>query len=506
MMPFELIFEELGARERVVIDGVDHRGKPSRYVLGERYCPEPSCDCQCVLLDVRKVGGKRVLASIAYRFGDRHVVLDDRGPEDALAHELAAQIGALLASDRALVAHLRGHCGLLKQAVGAPTTPPKKPRTPRTPRPPRPAPLSTTVALVAAKVARSEGKLQQKFRRLLEKVDRLKQRIRLWKQSDGEIQRSLAIYATTQERYLGRLRELVELLDRSASYPRFTSAERSRLRDMICELAARLIAEGGHDDLKPIYNRHSRRDYDADEAADAAGMRAKLEQLGFDLGDADVSTPEKIREFLASDEAAAQAQLPPQPARPPRKKSARQVAAEQRRAEDQQRAHKAVQEIYRALARALHPDHEPDPDERARKTRLMSEVNVAYEARDLMRLLELQLELERVESSHIDAIAEERLHYYNRILDDQARQIAAELEARERPYRLQLQISPRVRLEPLHVVARILSDELAIDRDTAQVERDLEAFADPRRLEAWLQLLRPAGARPARGGDDVAFW
>ena len=41
-------------------------------------------------------------------------------------------------------------------------------------------------------------------------------------------------------------------------------------------------------------------------------------------------------------------------------------------------AKSAIRTVFRQLASALHPDREPDEQERLRKTGLMSEVNAAY--------------------------------------------------------------------------------------------------------------------------------
>jgi hypothetical protein len=177
-----------------------------------------------------------------------------------------------------------------------------------------------------------------------------------------------------------------------------------------------------------------------------------------------------------------------------RKKSAKQVAAEARREDERRSTGKALQDVYRALAMALHPDREQDPDEQARKTEVMREVNVAYEAKDLLRLLELQLELERVEPGRADAIAEERLRRYNQILDEQARQLAIELEELELPFRLELELAPSARLVPADVVARIRGDAGSVKQRIAALSHDLEAFQDVTRLKAWLKTqARPRG-------------
>mgnify|MGYP002131094907 FL=1 len=55
-------------------------------------------------------------------------------------------------------------------------------------------------------------------------------------------------------------------------------------------------------------------------------------------------------------------------------------------------ARSAIRTVFRQLASALHPDREPDAQERECKTVLMSEANAAYEKNDLSTLLRLQMQ------------------------------------------------------------------------------------------------------------------
>jgi hypothetical protein len=299
-------------------------------------------------------------------------------------------------------------------------------------------------------------------------------------------------------------REMVTLLDRSYANAGFSKADRKTLAAVISSFAGELLEQGGHDDLKSIYNRYSRSDFDAEIAAtDADGadaLKAMMEMFGVEFGDSDVSSIEKLRAFTGAQlDAFEQEEAAAQQRRATRKKSARQLAAEARRADEQRGADKAVQAVYRALAMALHPDREQDPVERTRKAELMREVNVAYEAKDLLRLLELQLQLERVDASHVEEIAEERVRHYNRILDEQSKQLAMELEELELPLRLELDLSPSAPLAPADVIAQIRADADAVQRRIASLSGDLKMFEDMTRLKAWLKTQARSRAR----SDDL---
>jgi hypothetical protein len=176
-----------------------------------------------------------------------------------------------------------------------------------------------------------------------------------------------------------------------------------------------------------------------------------------------------------------------------RKKSARQVAAEARRETERIQVSKALQEVYRKLAVALHPDREPDPEERARKTVLMQQINVAYSQKDLLQLLELQLRFEQIDEAQIGTLAEDRLDRYNRLLAEQVTQLKGELAELELPWRMQLDLPPNGRVTPARIRAALEQDLRAMAGDIAATRRQVEELADTRALKAWLRSAMTAG-------------
>jgi hypothetical protein len=540
MMAFDQVFLDVAERESRAIQTTDHRGRPATFLFRELYCADPGCDCRRVLLHVHWVEQRCVAASINYAFepsrrrDEPQISLDPLNPQSEHAEALLALFTRGIRNDREYRERLIRHYAAWKQVVddplhpehaklrgaahGDPASRPAASRRNGQARGGRAAARSSgsqSLQRVAAKAGAGDSKLQREFRRVLQKVDRLKQRVRGWKEARADIDTEISRYAAL----MGRLHELgramVELLDRSYPDAMFSKADRKKLGQMICEIAGDLIEAGSHEDLKPLYNRYSRSDFDVEAAAadaqNAAALRSMMEMFGMEFGDADVSSLDKLKAFTeeqireaeaeAEEEAAAAAER-----RARRKKSAKQRAAEARREAEQRNNGKALQDVYRALAKALHPDREQDPVERARKTELMREVNVAYEARDLLRLLELQLELEQVEAAQVDALAEERLRHYLRILEEQGRQLAVELEELELPFRLELGLEPSERLAPAQVVSRVRGDAAEVKQQIATMERDLAAFQDAARLKAWLKAQggprrRSHAPRVDRSGD-----
>lgn len=368
---------------------------------------------------------------------------------------------------------------------------------------------SSGIQRLAGHRARAGSKVQQRFARLVKQVDQRKRRLRVWYDTQPAIQRELAVYHAALDAYRRTSADMVRLCDRVHAHPIFTRGERDRLRAFICQIAGDLLAEPGFEDLKPIYNHHSRSDFDAEaafgDAVNARMMRSMMEQMfGIDFGDADVSSTEKLQAFteaqlgaLDQEQEQAQAQAREPRSRSGRKKSARQVAREAEREAEQTRIGKVLQDVYRKLAIALHPDLEQDPTERTRKTELMQQVNVAYEAKDLLRLLELQLELEQIDPDHASEVAEDRLRHYNAILDQQVKQLDAELDELEMPWRLELDLAPPAPITPAAMLGRIHEDAEELGREHAALRRDLESFQDVTRLKAWLRShTRRRGPRP----------
>lgn len=356
----------------------------------------------------------------------------------------------------------------------------------------------------AAKRSRS-GKKQQRFGKLVKAVARLKDAVRAWSLAQPDLERRAAECMQLAAGHRAALAELVRVLDRAYPDRSLTKLEREYLRELLCEMSLDLLyARDCPEDVKAIYNRHSEGDFDAEvaqqDALHAQALKSMLEKTGFDFAGVDVRSMRDLQQVFHawSDELLRDAERHRHEAEARasrRKKSARQVAAEARRELEQAQVGKALQEVYRKLAIVLHPDREPDPAEQARKTLLMQQVNVAYEQKDLLQLLELQLRLEQIDEAQIGTLAEERLARYNRLLADQAAQLKEELSELELPWRIRLELPPSARLSPVRV-SQVLEDDLRIlSYDIAQVQSHVQELADVRALKVWLRTEQEAEQR-----------
>jgi hypothetical protein len=488
MVAFDTLFHQIAQREYRVIQVFDERRERQTFLLREVFCGEPGCDCRRVVLVIEWVEANEIAATIDYAFeptgrrGESQFYLDPRNPQGELAEELLACVRDLMQREPAYREQLIAHYTMWKRALDARAKGAQSRR-----RASRKQAGPGAIELVRRSSTRNESKASAMFRRLIKKVDELKQRMARWRDAQPNIRRELAAYRAACEHRHGLARDLVLLLDSAYDNPALTKTERRKLGSRIRELAGDVIA-AGHHDLKPVYERHAKRDFDAEvaeqDAAKAEMLRAMMEVHGVDFGDADVSSTDKLREFLAREVEADEREEQERRAR--RKKSAKQAAREAERAEQAREASKVVQDIYRKLAVALHPDLEQDPQERARKTALMQEINVAYEAKDLLKLLELQLRFEQIDRDRADTLADDRLRHYNRVLAEQSKQLAAELEELEMPFRIDLDIGPSSPVSPEHVVAQLRLDASLVTDESRVIERDVERFRDVERLRQWL--------------------
>ncbi|CCF97090.1 J domain-containing protein [Ralstonia solanacearum] len=342
------------------------------------------------------------------------------------------------------------------------------------------------------------SKGQKAFNSLIRRIETRRKRLRAWEAVTPSFQKKYTDELLPLEQAERALRvKLAYRLDEACSQKGLTKTERHMVSELITDLAGDLIGACGDAQLKAIYNNHSRSDYDAEMAAELQEMRSALEAvLGVELGDdIDMSSPDdmllRAQETLQAqwEQETAESQAR-QERRAKRKQSAKQLAAQERKDEAQAQQSLSIREVYRKLASALHPDREPDPQERERKTELMQRVNQAYGKRDLLHLLELQLELEHIDQRAMNALSEDRLKHYNEILKEQLGELDREIQRVEAGFRQSYAFSPIARISP-DTVMRSLEHEIADMReDIAELEHDLTALADTKMLKGWLKGLK----------------
>ena len=352
-------------------------------------------------------------------------------------------------------------------------------------------PQRKPLRIVQRQASAKASKQQKAFNQSIERIARLRESIAAWDAAIPRIRQSYVRNVTPLHARIDELRRaLLSALVKAYGNPGTTRAERKTVSTLIVALAGGLLAEVDDPELKAIYNEHAAMDFDQEQALALEEAKRSLEEaLDVEIGpDVDLRSPDAVLQHLEElwQEGASGAETQQRT----RKKSARQIEREARRKADEARVNQSLRDIYRKLASALHPDREPDPAERERKTVLMQRANQAYEANNLLQLLELQIELEHIDQQDLDRLTDEQLARYNVLLKSQVQELEAELQSTEDSVRMQFELSPYDPISPqfmmrhLTVVAAELRDRIR------SMEQDLAAIGSVATLRPWLKSAR----------------
>ena len=160
-----------------------------------------------------------------------------------------------------------------------------------------------------------------------------------------------------------------------------------------------------------------------------------------------------------------------------------------------------MRDIYRKLASALHPDRERDPDKRAARTALMQRANQAYDQKDLLGLLTLQLETAQINNSDLALTAPARLKLYNKALAEQLADIQYQLKHIEYTFRMDFNVPPTLPLHPNKLVKVLDMQVKELRLSQASFEQDLRTFQDKQATKRWLRLEMERFQIEAMSGD-----
>jgi len=272
------------------------------------------------------------------------------------------------------------------------------------------------------------------------------------------------------------------------------------------DICARLLLD---DDATPpnaeivtLHDKHSDTSHTELREEESEHFKEMAETLfGVDLDHSEVSGSAEAMCAALERKLSQQRIAWPEPAVAPRHKSAKALARQTKLAQDAQAATQSVREIFRKLASALHPDRESDQHERVRKTTLMQQVNQAYAKRDLLRLLELQIQVEQINAAVLGSLSPSRLGHYNQVLTEQCAELEHEIAAVVEPFVHPLGAFGRDGLTP-QTVNRALDGDIAAMRRAAQrIEHELKRLADLGVLKAWLKHIK----FEQRGDVEIEF-
>ncbi len=364
----------------------------------------------------------------------------------------------------------------------------------------QPAPkLATPIRIAPAQLQQTLTKGQKAFNTLIAHIEANRKELADWQlAAEGYRQRVVAEIEPLQKNLRAARFELAWSLDKALDRHPLTKSEGRSARDFLCHLAETLMDACDDDSMKALFNKHSDVDFDAQAEEEAKRLQSTMQNIfGFELDDDDLDAKspqevlEKMRLGMEKDQMEYQEQrLQQEEKRSLRKKSAKQLEREAKAKQEAQNVSLSIREVYRKLVSALHPDREPDADERARKTVLMQRVNQAYDKRDLMQLLELQLELEHIDAKSIAGLSEERLKHFNKVLRDQLGELVDEIHHVQGALRAQFRMSPYERLLPSQVVPMLSKDVTQLKYFIKRLNSEALMVLDLPSFKAWLKALK----------------
>ena len=355
----------------------------------------------------------------------------------------------------------------------------------------------------------------KRFNALLGQIEQARKTLQTWQNNiplfqQAFVQQLLPLQSTLR----AERRQHLLALDALFEQPGWTRTERSTLQSLITEGADELLEADADDaEIKALFNKHSEVDFDTEQLEMVQSMKGMAEAMtGLDLGELDgIGSEDELMARLqarlaaeaAAQDAAQDATHASADARPGKKSTPkRQTAAQQRREAEARQATQSVREIYRKLASALHPDREPDEAQRQAKTALMQRVNQAYAANDLLALLELQLQIEQVDASHIANASADRVKHYNKVLAEQLDGLRFEIERVEIDFCLEFGIDMAGPVRP-DQLGRLLDHEARDLRSVlAQQQADRRRLADRPATRRWLKAQQQRLRRAMLDGDD----
>ena len=337
---------------------------------------------------------------------------------------------------------------------------------------------------------------QKKFNKLVQSIDTQRKLLAAW-QTSAEVfeQRYVREFGPMVLELNEANAELVRFLDAAYAQKGLTKTDRKKLAALIADMAYALMDGPRLEAMKEIYNRYSDTDFDTEVRL--AAQRVKDAVAKYDMAfpdEADPQSPEAFMRMLHEKMAAEQAEYERMHEKIAEEKAAhrsqhrKKTARELKQEAAEKDASQSLREVFRKLASALHPDRETDPAERVRKTALMQRVNQAYASKNLLDMLQLQIEAEQIDPAHINNLSTERLRHYNQVLSDQLRELQQELRDVEDDFKARYGMNPHERITPSNMLGRLREQVNMLLDEIHDIQEEQRALEDVKTLKLWIKL------------------
>ena len=289
----------------------------------------------------------------------------------------------------------------------------------------------------------------------------------------------------------GYMRQMAVWLGDRLQRKGLTPKQKEIAIEILCGLAGPLAVRGdtGMQALHDAHSSDSLADTKKDAAADMQRMMEEV--LGEPLGDGDTAFDSMEALLHAARQKMLAQEAQHQTAREQRasakKKKPAQLKKEELAAAQAKDADGALRTLYRQLASALHPDRELDPQEQVRKTALMKEANAAYERRDLLALLQLQLQTDLADADHVATMAHEKLSALTALVKERVAVLNEELQMLQHQAMAEFGLPPYETFSESSLKHHLLMQQQDLQANIAMMQQDLQRVQDDAHLKRWLK-------------------
>jgi hypothetical protein len=274
-------------------------------------------------------------------------------------------------------------------------------------------------------------KEHQAFNKLTKRIDNLLKKIASETDKMDLLNAYYQSEVFTKVLELGRYKiQLSHLLHKKRSVIDLSKAQNKKLDEVIVDLLDDAFSVIEPDeDIKKVYDHYTEESYDEDMKAEETLMKSMMaemfkEQFGFTL---DPSAFDNNADFKKIENDLKRQMEESQSQQKPRKKTKKQLEKEMVQEQKEELKKKSLRSIYLSLAKLLHPDTEKDESLKAEKEEAMKKVTVAYNDKDIMKLLQIEMQWVSTHKQTLDNTDVDTVAIYVQLLKDQVQQLEFEL-------------------------------------------------------------------------------
>jgi hypothetical protein len=275
------------------------------------------------------------------------------------------------------------------------------------------------------------SKEHQAFNKLTKRIDSLQKKI------DSETKKLESLSALYYKEVFTKVLELgnhkiklSHLLDEKRKLIKLSNKQNEKLDDVILDLLADAFSVIEPDEAtKKLYDYYSGGDFDEESKEEEERMKSVFtemfhEQFGLKL---DPSLFEGNPDFEKIEEDLKKQMAENAGTQKPQKKTKKQLEKEAKQLQKEELKKKSLRSIYLSLAKLTHPDTEPDENLRVEKEEIMKKVTVAYDNKDMMELLKIEMLWVKAHQQSLDNTDVNTVAIYVQLLKDQVQQLEYEL-------------------------------------------------------------------------------